>query len=116
MSTAKSTLRPTAGSSAWRAARKLRRTRLSTGAKPRSSVKATVRPPSSTVSSTRKGSPLTPSDSGSRGSCPTMADSISAASVTVRAIGPSTDSGDQPWPRVSVGIRPGVGRKPTMPQ
>ena len=44
-----------------------------------------------------------------------MADSISARSGTVRAIGPATGRPDQPNTRFSPGTSPGVGRKPTMP-
>src|SRR5271154_5513437 len=54
--------------------------------------------------------------SGSRASSNTIADSISATSGTVRAIGPATGKPDQPNTRRSDGTRPGVGRKPTMPQ
>jgi hypothetical protein len=45
-----------------------------------------------------------------------MAESNRQASGTFLAIGPSTDSGFQPCARFSLGTRPGVGRKPTMPQ
>ena len=45
-----------------------------------------------------------------------MADSSRQVSGTVRAIGPSTGRLLQPTPRLSLGTRPGVGRKPTMPQ
>ena len=44
-----------------------------------------------------------------------MADSSRHTSGTVRAIGPTTDRGDQPCSRFSAGTNPGVGRKPTMP-
>ena len=54
--------------------------------------------------------------SGSPASSPAMALSSNAVSATVRPIGPTTDSTFQPWARRSVGTRPGVGRKPTMPQ
>ena len=44
-----------------------------------------------------------------------MAASISAASGTLRAIGPSTGSPDQPCARFSDGTSPGDGRYPTIP-
>lgn len=53
---------------------------------------------------------------GSRASSDTMQDSSKHKSGTVRAIGPNTESGFQPKGRFSLGTRPGVGRKPTMPQ
>src|SRR5579863_724830 len=53
---------------------------------------------------------------GSRASSLVMAESSSAASATVRPIGPSTESGFQPLALFSLGTRPGVGRNPTMPQ
>src|SRR5262245_16190885 len=53
-------------------------------------------------------------DSGSRGSGPAIALSKSAASVTLRPIGPDTDSGDHaPLPRDT---RPADGRNPTTLQ
>ena len=42
-------------------------------------------------------------------------DVIWGVAGTVRAIGPSTESGFQPRGRLSLGTSPGVGRKPTMP-
>ncbi len=39
-----------------------------------------------------------------------------AVSATVRPIGPTTGNPLHPCGRRSVGTRPGVGRKPTMPQ
>jgi hypothetical protein len=44
-----------------------------------------------------------------------MADSSRAVSGTLRAIGPSTGSPDQPCPRFSLGTTPGEGRYPTIP-
>ena len=57
-----------------------------------------------------------PTDSGSRGSGPASADSSSATSSTVRAIGPSTGSGFHGSPGPASGITPGEGRRPTSPQ
>src|SRR5689334_16654728 len=54
--------------------------------------------------------------SGSRESSLTMVESSRQRSATVRAIGPATDRLFQPRPRRSLATRPGVGRKPTMPQ
>ena len=45
-----------------------------------------------------------------------MAESSRQTSGTVRAIGPATERLLQPSPRRSLATRPGVGRKPTMPQ
>src|SRR5215469_10977844 len=45
-----------------------------------------------------------------------MVESSRHRSGTVRAIGPATDRLFQPSPRRSLATRPGVGRKPTMPQ
>src|SRR5262245_6266083 len=45
-----------------------------------------------------------------------MASSISAASATVRAIGPSTDSVPKGSSDGPLGTRPGLGRRPTTPQ
>ena len=53
---------------------------------------------------------------GERGSGPAMAESSSATSATVRAIGPSTEKGAQPSSAGHVGTRPGEGRKPTTLQ
>src|SRR2546421_1234615 len=53
---------------------------------------------------------------GQRGSGPAIVDSSSAASPTVRAIGPCTPSGDHGVRVGQVGTRPGVGRSPTTLQ
>src|SRR5436190_22543357 len=47
---------------------------------------------------------------------PICAAKRSRVSGTLRPIGPSTDSGDQPKTRRSAGTTPGEGRKPTTPQ
>src|SRR5918993_4945129 len=44
-----------------------------------------------------------------------MAESSSAASPTLRAIGPFTDRLNQPKARFSFGTSPGEGRSPTIP-
>ena len=54
--------------------------------------------------------------SGSHASSPATVESNRQTSGTVRAIGPSTGKLDQPTRRLSLGTRPGVGRKPTMPE
>src|SRR5688572_1216882 len=45
-----------------------------------------------------------------------MASSISAASATVRAIGPSTERRSNGRSRGALGTRPGLGRRPTTLQ
>ena len=60
--------------------------------------------------------PCTVVASGSRASSLTMAESSRHRSGTVRAIGPATERLFQPSPRRSLATRPGVGRKPTMPE
>src|SRR6185295_5640571 len=57
--------------------------------------------------------PASASAIGDRGSGPASALNISAASATLRAIGPSTLSVDQPVAAGHVGTRPGDGRRPT---
>ena len=53
--------------------------------------------------------------SGSEPASETMVESSRQRSGRLRAIGPSTGSGDQPSWRFSLGTSPGVGRKPTIP-
>ncbi len=55
-------------------------------------------------------------ESGARGSGPAIADSISATSVTVRAIGPSTGMSNQADRLGQLGTRPAEGRRPTTLQ
>ena len=69
--------------------------------------------PSSTIDS--HSSPVDGRLSGSRGSGPAMAANISAASATVRAIGPSTERPLQPEAFGTRGTRPCDGLKPTTP-
>jgi len=53
---------------------------------------------------------------GARESGPAMTDSRKAASDTVRAMGPITESVSQALAEGQPGTRPGVGRKPTTLQ
>src|SRR5258706_5324531 len=53
---------------------------------------------------------------GQRGSGPAMTLKRSAASATVRPIGPETPSVDHALPRAAAGTRPGAVRKPTTEQ
>src|SRR4051812_22650907 len=55
-------------------------------------------------------------DVGARGSGPAMAEKRNAASDTVRAIGPITESVSHALADGQPGTRPGVGRKPTTLQ
>jgi hypothetical protein len=97
-------------------ARKLRAMRLSTGQVPQSPVQATRRRDRSMASGLRNMSPSTARDSGSVGSKAACAESSRQVSATVLPIGPSVGIMFQPWARLSVGTRPGEGRKPTTPQ
>ena len=92
------------------------RSRGSTGAPPRSSDTATLSRAGSTEAGAAKDEASSRSPNGSRLSRPTWASSSSRVSATVRPIGPSTVSGDQPSGLRSFGTRPGEGRNPTTPQ
>src|SRR5262245_46556553 len=94
------------------------RTSSSTGINPfRSGVQAT-RQPLIEAAFTARGNWLvsTSYESGFRSSGPAMAVRVSAASATVRAIGPATPRVSQASVRGYDGIRPGVVRRPTTPQ
>src|SRR5208283_2838008 len=54
--------------------------------------------------------------SGSRGSLPTMASSMSATSATVRPIGPCTERLSKGSTAGPAATRPGLGRRPTTEQ
>ena len=91
-------------------------TRRSIGRPPRSRLQATRTPRTSRASGRRKPSPGSAIAIGERASGPAMALSISAASATVRAIGPCTLSVDHASSRGHTGTRPGEVRKPTILQ
>ena len=97
------------------------RIRRSVGAKPKSGVSATLSEARSIAPGRAKSSgrrtflPWIVVASGSEPASETMVESSRQRSGRLRAIGPSTGSGDQPSWRFSLGTRPGVGRKPTMP-
>src|SRR5262245_52954116 len=94
-----------------------RPTTASNGTPPRSVHHAT-RTPSTSRSSlpAANRSPASPSAIGDRASGPAIALSNSATSATLRAIGPSTLSGDHDRRAGQVGTRPGDGRNPTTEQ
>src|SRR3546814_20357863 len=60
--------------------------------------------------------PSTGVEKGSHESKPACAAIISDASAALRPIGPWTEIGAQPKPRLSDGTVPGEGRKPVTPQ
>ncbi len=97
-------------------ARKVARIEGSTGQVPQSSVKATRRRDGSAARGCRNMPPSIGRESGSIGSNAAWAESSRQVSSTVRPIGPSVGIMFQPWPRRSVGTRPGEGRNPTTPQ
>ena len=92
------------------------RTRGSTGRPPRSVAPGD--PHALEVALERRGEAAARLGDGDRrrGSGPAIALSISATSATVRAIGPSTVSVDQPVCVGHAGTRPGDGRSPTTLQ
>ena len=84
---------------------------------PRSGVQAIRQPFTDGARTARTKSPASTSyDSGERSSTPAIADSISAASATVRAIGPSTEYVSHASTDGKRGISPGLVRNPTTPQ
>src|SRR5215213_11199229 len=91
-------------------------TRASTGNAPRSRLQATR-----TFLKLRRNErantlPSSACEVGTRASGPAIADSNSAASSTVRAMGPMDQSVSQPFGNGQFGTRPGVGRNPTTLQ
>src|SRR3989454_1898307 len=91
-------------------------TRRSIGRPPRSRLHATRTPLKSRPSGRRNVSPGSLIAIGERGSGPAIALSNSAASATVRAIGPCTLSEDHAASRGHAGTRPAAVRSPTTLQ
>src|SRR5215212_1662380 len=87
----------------------------STGAKPRSALTAQRSVPRSSGSGAANERPSIGVENGSSLSKAACAESSRQASATVRAIGPWTESGDQPNGRPFIGTVPGDGRNPTTP-
>src|SRR5437899_6154495 len=93
-----------------------RLTTASNGTPPRVIHQATRTPSTSRPSRPANRGPASPSAIGDRTSGPAIALSNSATSATLRAIGPSTLSGDHGRRAGQVGTRPGDGRNPTTEQ
>ena len=92
------------------------RTSRSKGRPSRSRLQAIRTPLKSRASGRANTLPGSCTEIGERGSGPAIAESISATSSTVRAIGPTTGSGNQALKAGQFGTRPGVLRKPTTLQ
>src|SRR5918994_841679 len=90
--------------------------RGSTGTPPRSRLQAIRTPPKSRSGGRENEAPGSDSETGERGSGPAIAESIRATSSTVRAIGPSTENGNQAARFGHVGTLPVEGRNPTTLQ
>src|SRR5688572_5997320 len=100
-----------------RAGSRARITRASTGnAPPRSGVQATRTFLKLRASGREKVLPGSAWDVGTRASGPAIAEKSSAASSTVRAMGPIDHSVSQALGKGQLGTRPGVGRNPTTLQ
>src|SRR6185503_10583749 len=111
-----STMQPSDWSTA-RAGSSARVTLASTGnAPPRSGLHATRAFLKSRASGRAKTLPGSACVVGERGSGPVIAESNSAASSTVRAIGPSDHNVSHAFGNGQLGTRPGVGRKTTTLQ
>src|SRR5918997_1398737 len=91
-------------------------TRGSTGNPPTSLLQATLAPSRARSRGREKRLPGSSRATGERGSGPEIALSIRATSPTVRAIGPSTENGNQAASLGHVGTLPWEGRNPTTLQ
>ncbi len=110
-----SSTRPPRSANALAAASVMRRTSGSTGAPPRSGLHATRNPRAPPSTARAKSSPVAGSERGSRSSAPTHADRSSAASATVRVIGPVWEKLVHPFSAGHRGTRPRLALKPTTP-